>query len=307
MDELIDAGYFLDSDQIAHTARKSIWRVPEHNSLSLLGETLILFERELLNVKRDWTVLFTRIVIMGTLSFFIGLIFFDVGNADKLDAFTLQSQFGAMMVILITCMMSAVQLAMFVFPEQRPIFLREYSTNHYSVVSYLMAHLTIEAVLIAVKVFIVVTIIYFMVGFSGNYFAYVLLTFMLSMSITAQATCAVCLGGDNVKLATQLMPLIFQPQLLFAGFFLSPDLMPQWLSHIQLVCTMTYATRIIVVEEFYECSSDPRENEACQRMLDSTRSDPDEVWWYWLVLACTFVFFRLLAVFLLQQSAKQFY
>lgn len=307
MEELLDAGYFVDSGRIVHSDRKSVWCVPDHDSISLLEEVLGLFKRESLNVRRDWTAVFIRVVIMGTLALFIGLIFFDVGSADKLDAFSLQSQFGAMMVILITCMMSAVQLAMFVYPEQRPIFLREYSTNHYSVFSYLMAHLTFEAILVALKVLIVVTIIYFMVGLSGSYVTYILLTFMLSMSITAQATCLACLGGDNVKLVTQLMPLIFQPQLLFAGFFLSPDLMPKWISHIQLVCTMTYATRIMVVEEFYECSSDPRENEACHRILESTRSDPDLVLCYWLVLAGTIVFFRLLAVYLLQQSAKQFY
>lgn len=307
MEKLIDAGYFVESDRVLHTPRKPIWCVPDQDSVSILAEVIGLLEREVLNMRRDWTVVFTRVFIMGILSLFIGLIFFDVGSADKLNAFSLQSQFGAMMVILITCMMSSVQLAMFVYPEQRPIFLREYSTNHYSVFSYLMAHFASEAILIALKVFIVVTIIHFMVGLSGSYVTYILLAFTLSMSITAQATCVACLGGDNVKLATQLMPLLFQPQLLFAGFFLSPDLMPTWLSHVQLACTMTYATRILVVEEFYECSSDPKENEACQRMLDNTRSDADEVWVYWIVLAGSFVFFRMLAILLLQQSAKTFY
>jgi hypothetical protein len=306
IEELFEAGYF-NSDERVKNYRNSVCCLKDNDSISLGEEVVNLFQRELRNLRRDWTAPFNRVFVMGTLSLFIGMIFFDVGNADKLDPFSLQSQFGAMMIVLITCMMSAVQLTMFVYPEQRPIFLREYSTNHYSAFSYLMAHLTAEAILVAVKVIIVVTPIYFMVGLSGSYLIYILLTFTLSMAITAQATCAACLGGDNVKLVTQLTPLIFQPQLLFAGFFLSPELMPNWIRPIQLVCTMTYATRILVVEEFHECSSDARENEACQKMLESTRSDPDDVWWNWLVLAGIFVFFRLLAIFLLQRSANKFY
>jgi hypothetical protein len=33
------------------------------------------------------------------------------------------------------------------FPEERPVFLREYSTNHYGVVAYFMSRLATEAVI----------------------------------------------------------------------------------------------------------------------------------------------------------------
>jgi hypothetical protein len=37
------------------------------------------------------------------------------------------------------------------FPEQRPVFLREYSTNHYSVVAYFMSRLSMEIFITALQ------------------------------------------------------------------------------------------------------------------------------------------------------------
>ena len=38
-----------------------------------------------------------------------------------------------------------------VFPQERPVFLREYSTNHYSVFSYFLARLNLEGFLTAAQ------------------------------------------------------------------------------------------------------------------------------------------------------------
>ena len=39
-----------------------------------------------------------------------------------------------------------------VFPEERPVFVREYSTNHYSVLSYFVSRLMLEAYLTAIQI-----------------------------------------------------------------------------------------------------------------------------------------------------------
>lgn len=38
-----------------------------------------------------------------------------------------------------------------VFPQERPVFLREYSTNHYSVFAYFLSRLTLEGSLTAIQ------------------------------------------------------------------------------------------------------------------------------------------------------------
>jgi ABC-2 type transporter len=56
--------------------------------------------------------------------------------------------------ILIT---GTAQPALLSFPSERPVFLREYSTNHYSVLSYFVSRFTMEAVVTGVQVMVMVS------------------------------------------------------------------------------------------------------------------------------------------------------
>lgn len=146
-----------------------------------------------------------------------------------------------------------------------------------------------------------------MVGLNGRFWLYFLVTYALAMATTAQGVFGAALAGGNAKLAMQISPLIFAPQMLFAGFFVSPDLIPSWLRWAQKIYTMTYAVRVLVVEEFEMCSENNKELEKCDELLMSTHSDPSEVWWYWLAMVAIFIIFRFLALGILQRSAMKFY
>ena len=50
------------------------------------------------------------------------------------------------------------------FPDERPVFLREFSTNHYSAVSYFISKLTMEALITFVQVVEILLIVYYMVN-----------------------------------------------------------------------------------------------------------------------------------------------
>lgn len=74
---------------------------------------------------------------------------------------------------------------------------------------------------------------------------------------------------------------------------------------------LTYALRIILVNEFEDCALDEvaqsDQPNFCASVLENTDSDPDETWWNWLVLVSLFCFFRLLAMRILQVKATKFY
>jgi hypothetical protein len=53
-------------------------------------------------------------------------------------------------------MFGTAQPALLGFPAERPVFLREYSTNHYSVVSYFASRLTMEALITALQILVAV-------------------------------------------------------------------------------------------------------------------------------------------------------
>ena len=108
------------------------------------------------------------------------------------------------------------------------------------------------------------------------------------------------------------------PQILFAGFFVPPSLIPVWLRWLTYVFPLAYATKIVLVAEFDDACdgfettlSNPDGTTStinyCDRILTNTQAYPADVWWYWCILSAQFIFFRLLALLLLQKKASIFY
>jgi ABC-type multidrug transport system ATPase subunit len=273
----------------------------------LWAQVKLLYRRELTYMYRFPLPLYARFGFTAFLSCLIGIIFYKVGDASQADPFNITSQFGALMILLMLAMLGTAQPALLFFPEERPIFLREYSTDHYSVMSYFVSRLLVEMMNTGVQILIMATLIYFMVSFNGSYWIFLGTTYALAMSGTAMAVMLGVLAEGNAKVAQQLLPLLFIPQLLFSGFFVSPSLMPSYLQWAQYVCVLTYAVRILIVEEFYECSDNPTENRNCQNLVENVRADPDQLLFYWSMLVIYFIVFRTLALFLLRRSATKFY
>jgi hypothetical protein len=268
----------------------------------------LLFKREMVYMYRFPLPLYARFGLTTFLGLLIGLIFFDVGAADASNNFNLTSQFGAVMVLLMLALLGTAQSALLYFPEERPIFLREYSTDHYSVVSYFASRLVIEAFNTGIQVIIMVTLIYNMVNFRGSMAIYYATTYALAMSGTAMAVMLGVLSGGNGKLAQQLIPLIFIPQLLFSGFFVSPNLIPFCLRWLQYVCVLPYAVRMLIIEEFHNCNEENYfANQNCNMLVENATAVPGDEWFYWTMLVAYFFFFRSLALLLLQKSATRFY
>lgn len=93
--------------------------------------------------------------------------------------------------------------------------------------------------------------------------------------------------------------------MLFAGFFVTPELIPVYLRWARYLCTLTYAVRILLVMEFQDCAD--AGIGPCRQILENVEADQDETWWNWLVLIVLFVFFRTAAFVVLRQKATKFY
>ena len=150
-----------------------------------------------------------------------------------------------------------------------------------------------------------VVITYFMIGFQSNFGVFLLVCYALAMASTAIAVLLGC-SVEDPKLAQEMLPILFVPQMLFAGFFVAPSLIPVWLRWAQYLCSLTYAVRLVLVAEFSDCTPGA-EQESCEKLIDNIGANEDDVWWYWLVLAGLFVVFRLGAVTVLRSKATKFY
>lgn len=236
----------------------------------------------------------------------MGVIFLDVGKADSALPQNLNSQFGALIMVILLSMFGTAQPALLSFPEERPVFLREYSTNHYLVASYFLSRLTMEAFITAFQMLVLAAITYFLIDFRSDFFMFYLNMYVLAMASTALAVYLGC-SIEDPKLGQEFLPLLFVPQMLFAGFFVVPDLIPVWLRWARYLCSLTYSVRIALIEEFGKGCGSEAGDDACYQLIDNIGANEDDTWWYWLILFGLFACFRVLALIALQQKAVKFF
>ena len=173
--------------------------------------------------------------------------------------------------------------------------------------TYFLSRLFFEMLVTGVQVLLMIAILYNMLAFNGSVFILYGATYALALSGTAIAVCIGVIAKGNAKTAQQLVPVVLMPQLLFSGFFVTPALMPGFLRWLQYGCTLTFAMRIVTVEEFSHCSDNFFEQQSCTFLLNNIEAKAEDVTFYWIMLITMFLAFRLLALFMLRRSATVFY
>lgn len=126
----------------------------------------------------------------------------------------------------------------------------------------------------------------------------------LAMASTALA---VLIGSaiEDPKLAVEFLPVLFVPQILFAGFFVNPQFIPVWLRWAQWLCTLKYGVNLRL---WYEWGGETEEScEGCVKLLRSLSVEEGNIWWYWVVLAALFLVFRIMGLAILRYKATKFY
>lgn len=274
---------------------------------SFVTQTYMLFSRELRNLRRDTASVGMRFGITIFLNVLFGVIFFGVGRNSNDVYVNSQSHFGALIMVQLSAMFGTAQPALFAIPEERPIFLREYSTSHYSAGAYFISKFSMEAFITFSQILVQCLINYWMIGFTANFGLYLMIIYALSMASTAVSVLLGCTVTD-AKMAQELLPMLFVPQMLFAGFFVAIDLLPGWMQWVQYICSLTYGVRLGLLGEFEECSNgNDIAASNCSQILDNVKAESDDEWWYWLVLLILFAVLRISALLILRKKATTFY
>ena len=105
-------------------------------------------------------------------SLFCVVLFYDVSD----DAAGVQNRNGALFFITMSISFSAIQNVILIFPDERPVFLREANNNMYSVSAYFWAKIFSEFPSSFLTPVIFGSICYYLIGFN-NYFWYKFPTF----------------------------------------------------------------------------------------------------------------------------------
>ena len=116
-------------------------------------QTRLLFDREFKKLYRDKLGFVVKVVSNLAFGLLFGFIFLGVGKSSYSTSPQVNASFGAIVNLLISTMFGVAQSSLAEFPKDRPVFLREYSTNHYSVLPYFLAKFTLECFTVLIQVF----------------------------------------------------------------------------------------------------------------------------------------------------------
>lgn len=143
----------------------------EHDPVpGYITQVSMLFSREVKNKKRDKTVFVARVVLMAIIAIFVGMVFLHVGETSSRNFFNLHSHFGAVTACCVVMMVVTSQSVLMTFPAERPIFLREYTTDHYTVASYFTSRLAMEVLVTGVLCLCMVSSSLLFVAYVGSLF-----------------------------------------------------------------------------------------------------------------------------------------
>eukprot|EP01064_Diplonema_japonicum_P002663 TRINITY_DN116_c0_g1_i4.p1 TRINITY_DN116_c0_g1~~TRINITY_DN116_c0_g1_i4.p1 ORF type:complete len:635 (+),score=201.56 TRINITY_DN116_c0_g1_i4:58-1905(+) len=273
-----------------------------------------LLRREFYQFIRDKMTLMARFGMGIILALLIGLIFLGAGdewgNAVTGDevAKDVNNHWGALVFFSINAMFLSAQPMLLVFPIERAVFIREYTSGTYGTAAYFLAKTCIDVPAGFVQQLLGTVLVYFLVDLQGNF---ILIVLSLTLLASVSASTALLLGASTTRAETavNLVPAIYVPQILFAGFFISSDSIPVFMRWLQWICPLKYSVALVSIVEFSDSALPDNNtfaaNETAQ-LIENSNINRDDWWIYTLIMVGIFIFFRCVAAIILAQRAKSF-
>ncbi|CAD7928563.1 unnamed protein product [Amoebophrya sp. A25] len=131
-------------------------------------------------------------------------------------------------------------------PQERAIFLREYHSNLYGIIPYVLAKIMIEMLIILVQAALLQVIVYFAWGMNSNFFFLWGVTFLLGMGGSAIGLFLASLNCNAPERSVMMTPIFLSsvPNV-FSGAFRAVSEMPSWMNWMAYVIPSTHGLRLI--------------------------------------------------------------
>jgi len=148
---------------------------------------------------------------------------------------------------------SGIQNIILIFPDEKPVFLREVNNNMYSVSPYFWAKIFTELPSNLINPCIFGSITYFGIGFTTDeWYRFPLFLGIVTLIYNASTGYSLLISSviSDKQLAVTLTPVLIIPFMLFAGFFVNQASIPVWLIEFQYLSIFKYGYQALFLNEF---------------------------------------------------------
>ncbi|XP_021375248.1 protein white-like isoform X2 [Mizuhopecten yessoensis] len=267
---------------------------------------------------RDPIVFKAKIFQTIVISVLFGLIYLKTN--DEYNQNDVQNINGLLFLLLIQMTMQNLFAVINLFPLELPIFLREYGSGLYGVDVYFLSKNIAELPAFTIFPFVFCTILYWMTGLYQAVDNYLILcaVIVFSANIAGSFGYMVSTAFASVNVALAVAPAVITPLLLFGGFFLNNNTIPDWLLWVKYLSWFQFSNELISVNQWKNvdhiyCTNvteypAPEGSPVCETgaaILEGFNFKEDNQFLDLMVMAALFVGFRLLSFILLVIRAKR--
>lgn len=210
------------------------------------------------NLRLPQTSVVKAFVTIVTAIFAI-ILYWDIPD----DAAGVQNREGALFFICMNMAFNAVQNVILIFPDEKPVFLREVNNNMYNVGPYYWAKLLSELPISVLVPIVFGSMVYYAMGLNTEEpYKFPLFLFICILIYQASSGYALVLGTliSDKSLAVILTPILMIPFMLFAGFFVDSESIPDPLKPFEYISIFKYGYQALFLNEFEDLELDCMDN-----------------------------------------------
>uniref|UniRef100_H2YBJ5 ABC transporter domain-containing protein n=1 Tax=Ciona savignyi TaxID=51511 RepID=H2YBJ5_CIOSA len=209
----------------------------------------VLSKRAFQNVIRNPLASVGTLVLNLIVGVVFGLLYYQVD--DSPDTGT-QNRFGVLFFITTNLLFGSIS-AIEIFVKEKEIFVHEYVSGYYRVISYFLAKLVADLIpMRTISPIIFCSVTYWMVGLKADPASF--FTFVLLVLLTGYAAVSIALffsaSFNSFAVASIFISLTFVFSILFAGLLVNVDTILPWLAWIKYLSVAQYAFSGLCVNEF---------------------------------------------------------
>ena len=266
---------------------------------SILEQFMILATRNCRQILRDKFTLGMRTFMSMFFALFLAALWADMSKTDEAD---IQNRTGILFFIAINQSFGGMISTLQVFIVEKTIVMRERQAHCYYLWIYYLTKLTTQLPVDVVVPIVFASIVYWIVGLNPDAFAFLiflLLTVLISLSAVGLGF-AVGACAPNIDAGNAMAPLLMVLSILFGGFYINADSMPDWIGWLENLSTIRWCFEAYCINEFKTldatfCSPDGERCTTSEEVLQSLAFDKYSVWIPTIILTGLFAGFHLIA------------
>jgi ABC-type multidrug transport system permease subunit len=138
------------------------------------------------------------------------------------------------------------------FQIERPVFIREYSNQMYSVLPYYATKLMIDMPLMLLTPMLMECLVYWAVGFRHGASSFFKFYMVLELCVQTGSALGLSIStmAPNIVVATTIAPAFIMPMMLFGGLMVNPSTVFVWLRWIQWISPIRYTFECLCIVQF---------------------------------------------------------